>query len=142
MVPAARAETRESPQRSLPQAVVETNSAADPIAELQKRMDAPPMALGGDKSRTLMQQIAELKLKRQNKQFAHAESETGFALTGAHAKVECASCHTKAFEEPIKPSDTPRPCVGCHKKDDVHRGRRQNCASCHTTKNWTEIIRD
>lgn len=99
------------------------------------------MALGA-KPRTLEEQIAALKLKQKNKQFAHSQSETGFALTGKHVKVECASCHAKPLSDPIAASAEPRACINCHKKDDVHRGRRQNCASCHTTKNWGEIIRE
>lgn len=115
--------------------------ASDAIAELQRRFDVAPMGLGTVKPRTLAQQIAELKLKQQNKQFSHSGSETGFALTGRHKSVECADCHTKPLSDPVTPGTSPRQCVNCHKKDDVHRGRRLNCASCHTTSKWSEIIR-
>lgn len=113
----------------------------DEVAELQRRFDEAPMSLGGARKRTLVEQIAELKAKMKTRQFTHALDETGFALTGQHVKQDCLGCHTAPFPEPIKASEQPRACVNCHKKDDVHRGRRQNCASCHTTKNWTEIIR-
>ncbi len=118
-----------------------TDKAGDAIADLQKRFDDPSMALGA-KPRTLVEQIAALKLKQKNKQFAHSAAETGFALTGQHTKIECASCHTTMVGEPVVASDNPRACVNCHKKDDVHRGRRQMCASCHTTKSWGELIRE
>ena len=77
-----------------------------------------------------------LKLKQKNKQFAHTVGETGFALTGQHLKVECASCHSKPLSDPVTPSNSPRACVNCHKKDDVHRGRRPSCGSCHSTSTW------
>lgn len=99
------------------------------------------MSLGSTRKRTLTEQIGELKARMKTRQFAHADDETGFALTGQHVKQDCLACHTAPFPEPIKASEQPRACVNCHKKDDVHRGRRQNCASCHTTKNWTELIR-
>jgi hypothetical protein len=108
-------------------------------AELQRREGAQPMALGGAKPRTLEDQIAALKSLRDNKQFFHSESETGFPLTGKHLKVECASCHTAPLRETRQPE--PRACVNCHKNDDVHSGRRPDCAQCHTTNRWNQIVR-
>ena len=55
-------------------------------------------------------------------------SRTAFPLRGAHASVQCVSCHVKPALE-VKPrSDT---CAACH--TDPHRGVfKQDCASCHT----------
>src|SRR5258708_28726873 len=43
---------------------------------------------------------------------------TDFELTGAHASLNCASCHTK--DEAFRKA-TPT-CISCHKADDVHHG--------------------
>ena len=85
--------------------------------------------LGGAKSRSLADRIAELKATR----FDHGR--TKFPLTGKHVKVACESCHTKTLE------NTANTCVACHKSDDPHRGRRPDCAACHTTNRWSEIRR-
>ena len=34
---------------------------------------------------------------------------TGFALTGAHQKTRCESCHVRGVFK-----DTPKTCIGCH----------------------------
>lgn len=107
--------------------------------ELQRRMETPPMALGAGRPRGLAEQIAELKDKQRNGLFKHTEQETGFALTGKHLKVDCASCHTAPLKETA--SANPRECVACHKKDDVHRGRRPNCGNCHTPTRWSDVIK-
>ena len=36
-------------------------------------------------------------------------SKTGFLLTGAHAKINCESCHSKGVFK-----GTPKDCNGCH----------------------------
>ena len=107
--------------------------------EVQKRLETKPMGLGAGFPRTLAEQITLLKSKMASKEFSHAERETGFALTGKHTRVECTSCHTAPLREARQ--ETTRQCVACHKKDDVHRGRRPDCASCHTTNRWSEIVR-
>ena len=55
-------------------------------------------------------------------------SRTAFPLRGAHASVQCVSCHVKPALE-VKPrSDS---CASCH--SDPHKGVfKQDCASCHT----------
>jgi len=62
--------------------------------------------------------------------FDHNKSR--FALTGSHGKVECKKCHlTPAFK------DAPLTCVGCHEKDDKHKGRfGKKCETCHYTGTW------
>lgn len=125
------------PQKPAPPAAQEQSPA---VAELQRRIDeSPPMGLGGAKPRTLVEQIALFKSKQKASQFSHSTAETNFALTGKHTKVECNACHTKPLRETAQ--SAPRQCIACHKKDDVHRGRRNDCANCHTTNRWSEIIR-
>jgi hypothetical protein len=106
------------------------------IAELERRTGESMMSLGGAKTRSLEQQIAAYKARKEAGQFAHSQAETGFALTGKHVRVDCASCHKVPLKE-VR-STEPRQCVACHKKDDVHRGRRPNCAQCHTTNSFRE----
>jgi hypothetical protein len=62
--------------------------------------------------------------------FNHAK--TGFGLVGKHGALGCLTCHAGQ-----RWAGTPRACIGCHAKKDVHRGSRgTNCASCHTPKSW------
>lgn len=66
--------------------------------------------------------------------FDHAK--TRFALTGAHAQVACAKCHTTGADGALRyvglKFDT---CASCH--SDPHRGAfQQSCSSCHTTGSW------
>ncbi len=63
-----------------------------------------------------------------NVRFDH--SQTGFDLTGQHAKRRCTDCHNlKDFIEVQKN------CTFCHV--DVHQARLyQDCDRCHTTQNW------
>ncbi len=106
-------------------APVKPDDPAPLYAELTKRTEEqPPMSLGASKATTLKERIAELQAQR----FDH--NKTHFPLTGKHTKVACENCHTKTLE------NTPKECIACHKKDDVHRGRRPDCADCHTPNNW------
>ena len=65
---------------------------------------------------------------------------TKFALTGAHATVECAQCHVGS-----KFAGTPTNCVGCHLPDfqkttnpnHVAAGFPQDCTMCHVTTQWS-----
>ncbi|WP_284619043.1 cytochrome c3 family protein [Aquabacterium humicola] len=61
---------------------------------------------------------------------------TRFALAGRHADAKCADCHRGGALR-----ETPRECIGCHRKDDDgargHRGRYgPKCESCHGTQAW------
>ena len=61
--------------------------------------------------------------------------KTDFALHGAHAGVDCVSCHTpgKTYRK------APQTCVACHQKDDVHHGDMgKQCQDCHTEQRWSE----
>jgi hypothetical protein len=61
--------------------------------------------------------------------------KTDFELKGAHAKVECASCHVP----PKKHREAPSACYGCHKKDDHHKGKLGTaCANCHGETSWKQ----
>jgi predicted CXXCH cytochrome family protein len=69
--------------------------------------------------------------------FDHAS--TGFALTGAHASVQCAQCHVNNNY-----AITDASCVSCHQKDfsgttnpnHVQQGFPSTCATCHNTTAW------
>jgi hypothetical protein len=62
--------------------------------------------------------------------FDHAR--TSFPLTGKHASVTCKSCHqTTMFKE------VATTCIGCHRKDDVHKGTLgEGCKTCHDDRDW------
>ena len=74
----------------------------------------------------------------QGAKFDH--SKTPFALTGAHATLDCAQCHLNN-----KFAGTPAQCSGCHLTDfngakdpnHVAAGFPQDCALCHNTSAWT-----
>jgi hypothetical protein len=67
------------------------------------------------------------------------EKETGFALLGRHAKIDCVGCHRSGnFKEKI-----PKDCYGCHKADDSHAGRfGQKCNDCHDNLVWQPVKYD
>jgi hypothetical protein len=59
-----------------------------------------------------------------------------FALTGKHASIDCAACHTT----PGHFSGLPTNCAGCHQKDDAHNGDLgTNCGSCHRPTTWSDV---
>ncbi len=67
------------------------------------------------------------------KRFDHRQ--TDYLLKGKHADVECAKCHAPER----KHRDAPGVCIGCHKKDDTHKGKLgTKCADCHTETDWKE----
>lgn len=85
--------------------------------------------------------------KVNEKTFDHAQ--TGFLLTGAHARIECRECHTKTrATKKIRPTgisflrDSVSSCRTCHNKDDVHfftgKFAKKDCASCHNDRSWKE----
>ncbi len=59
--------------------------------------------------------------------------ETGFALLGAHDRIDCAACHRSGdLKEKI-----PKDCQGCHKADDAHAARfGGRCDDCHDNERW------
>jgi hypothetical protein len=59
--------------------------------------------------------------------------ETGFALEGAHASIDCQDCHRSGnLQEKI-----PKDCFGCHEGQDSHAGRLgSRCEQCHGNDKW------
>ncbi len=67
------------------------------------------------------------------------ERETGFALLGRHAVLDCAGCH----RSPKFDDELPRDCVGCHRAEDAHANRLgDDCAKCHDNDRWREVSFD
>jgi hypothetical protein len=65
------------------------------------------------------------------------DRQSDFALTGQHRGLVCSACHSRA----TNPADTTNQCVECHRREDVHRGAfGEDCASCHVTENFRDII--
>lgn len=64
--------------------------------------------------------------------FDHAR-ETGFALEGIHARLDCADCHRGGnLKAPL-----PRDCEGCHRGEDAHATRfGPKCGTCHGNEKW------
>jgi len=66
-------------------------------------------------------------------------SRTRFPLTGAHARVDCARCHTGG-----RYTGTPSDCNSCHQPDYARTtnpnhaagGFPTTCQGCHTTSAW------
>lgn len=71
--------------------------------------------------------------------FDHA-AVTGFALTGAHERVACASCHTGKRQE-LAAAGAPT-CGQCHRQDDPHGGRfGADCTACHSAESFGDVDR-
>ena len=61
---------------------------------------------------------------------------TAFRLLGAHEPVDCTACHA-GVQSLAGFRTAPVECVGCHRKDDEHKGRfGTDCKTCHTVKAW------
>ncbi|MCF7800841.1 MAG: hypothetical protein K9N34_02360 [Candidatus Marinimicrobia bacterium] len=75
-------------------------------------------------------------------EFDHSETQTGFALTGAHQNTDCTVCHADGYDPP----PTPRSCADadCHLADynattnpnHASSDFPMDCESCHTTTQW------
>lgn len=73
-----------------------------------------------------------------------SHATTGFALSGAHIRVRCESCHVQGVFK-----GTPRNCNACHvsgnrmgasTKTANHIPTTASCDSCHRTGSWTPAI--
>ena len=74
---------------------------------------------------------------RFGKNFDH--NQTGFALTGAHEPLDCASCHL-GQESPEALAGTSQECTTCHQQNDAHNGALgADCAACHSPESWTAV---
>ncbi|MFN7980522.1 MAG: cytochrome c3 family protein [Vicinamibacterales bacterium] len=61
-------------------------------------------------------------------------ARTAFALTGAHQKVDCVSCHKQS---PMRVALKANTCATCH--TDVHRGAfKQDCKACHNDTSFSK----
>ncbi len=68
--------------------------------------------------------------------YDHA-AKTKFALQGAHAKLDCHTCHTAAAASQKLAKD----CVGCHRAEDPHGGKVKGaCDACHGQKTWRSDV--
>lgn len=73
------------------------------------------------------------------KNFNH--NQTDFKLKGAHGgpKILCKECHKPG----IQYRKAPHECIGCHKKDDTHKGSLgAKCETCHHEKDWKDATFD
>ncbi len=69
--------------------------------------------------------------------FDHAK--TRYPLTGLHAQVQCAKCHTNGADgKPQYAGIAFNQCSDCH-KDPHHGSFSQGCSSCHNTSGWKKI---
>lgn len=60
-----------------------------------------------------------------------------FALVGAHAKMDCHTCHTA----PVSVQKLAKDCAGCHRSEDPHGAKlKGGCDACHGQKSWTSDI--
>jgi hypothetical protein len=66
------------------------------------------------------------------------DKKTDFPLRGKHKDLSCSFCHKGNLEEEEKLKSD---CIGCHKKDDVHRGKQgKQCNNCHNEKGWRDNV--
>jgi Cytochrome c3 len=65
--------------------------------------------------------------------------ETGYALLGAHADIDCLACHRSGnYKDKI-----PKDCEGCHRADDAHALRfGPKCEDCHDNDKWHPVDYD
>jgi hypothetical protein len=65
--------------------------------------------------------------------------ETGFALLGVHADIDCLACHRSGnYKDKI-----PKDCDGCHRADDSHARRfGAKCEDCHDNDKWHPVVYD
>jgi hypothetical protein len=70
--------------------------------------------------------------------FDHSK-ETGYALLGAHAEIDCLTCHRSGNYKDRIPKD----CDGCHRADDSHARRfGAQCGDCHGNDEWHPLVYD
>lgn len=77
---------------------------------------------------------ATCHVERSFKETKFEHASTGFALEGAHARVDCSLCHAGDRYE-----GTPTECRACHATNDAHGGDfGQDCARCHAPGGWEQ----
>jgi hypothetical protein len=61
------------------------------------------------------------------------DRDTRYPLLGKHQSTKCYDCHTGDLYK----DKTPNSCIGCHRKDDKHKGKEgDRCEQCHVEQNW------
>jgi hypothetical protein len=66
------------------------------------------------------------------------DTDTRFALTGAHKEAGCNDCHLPGVDHTKLSTD----CVSCHRKDDAHAGQLGTaCETCHDATDWRQDVR-
>jgi hypothetical protein len=64
-------------------------------------------------------------------------TQTGFELLGAHARIDCETCHRQPLTAQKRLG---RYCADCHKSDDIHDGEfGPDCARCHTSESFSNV---
>jgi hypothetical protein len=64
-------------------------------------------------------------------------SVTNFKLEGKHADIQCARCHVRKDDKPLKYRDAKGKCYDCHKDDDAHNDNLgKKCGDCHSAVAW------
>lgn len=67
---------------------------------------------------------------------AFDHSQTPFALTGEHLRVDCSGCHLQARTS-VDLQQTATACETCHLADDAHNGEfGAQCGVCHRAEGW------
>jgi hypothetical protein len=70
------------------------------------------------------------------KQARFDHDRTVFPLLGRHAQTACRECH----KSPTFHDKPPLTCIGCHRSEDVHKGRfGEKCATCHSEADWKHL---
>jgi hypothetical protein len=60
-----------------------------------------------------------------------------FALLGAHAKLDCHTCHSGEAAKKL-----PEDCEGCHRSENPHAGKvTGKCTDCHGQNTWRTGIK-
>ncbi len=75
--------------------------------------------------------------------FDHARISGGFQLVGAHASLQCASCHEMPSLKPLFTATSQNDCVACHQPDynKAHGGSGfpTTCTACHNESTWSGV---
>jgi hypothetical protein len=81
---------------------------------------------------TLGPKCADCHTEANWKEARFDHDKTRFKLLDKHLKATCASCHKESNYE-----KTPVTCIGCHRKDDKHKGHLgEKCEACHGAADW------
>jgi hypothetical protein len=66
------------------------------------------------------------------------DRDTSFPLRGKHEQANCSKCHKGDPASEKLQTD----CLGCHKRDDVHKGQEgKQCQRCHDENGWRQKVR-